>query len=215
MREACLSQLHSCARALAAPVRPAQKAHGASRLLLMVVLAAVSGCAKTKTPLVLRVCADPNNLPFSDRAERGFENRIAEILADELEARLEYTWLPQRKGFLRAALGEGRCDVVIGVPAGLERALTTRPYYRSSSIFVTSVERSLDVAWCTSDPAVVEPGEPDRFFTFDIAVGVRSGRDELRDELQRALDRRHREIIGVLEAFGIPLLALPQQEARR
>jgi mxaJ protein len=86
---------------------------------------------------VLRVCSDPNNLPFSNEAHEGFENRIAEVLARQLGARLEYVWWPQRRGFVRNTLRAGLCDVIIGVPASFELAATTRPYYRSSYVFVT------------------------------------------------------------------------------
>jgi mxaJ protein len=84
----------------------------------------------------LRVCADPDNLPFSDRAEAGFENRIARLVAVELQATLSYEWQPQRRGFVRRTIGADLCDVVIGVPSGFERLLTTRPYYRSAYAFV-------------------------------------------------------------------------------
>jgi mxaJ protein len=85
---------------------------------------------------VLRVAADPNNLPFSNDRLEGFENRLAELVAHELGARLEYMWWPQRRGFFRETVGSGRADVVMGVPAGFERVLTTRPYYRSTYVFV-------------------------------------------------------------------------------
>lgn len=94
---------------------------------------------------VLRVCADPNNLPFTNRRLEGFENRIAELLACELDRELEYVWRAQRRGFFRNAFGEDRCDVVLGVPAGFERALATRPYYRSSYVFVSRADRGLDL----------------------------------------------------------------------
>lgn len=84
----------------------------------------------------LRVCADPNNLPFSSNPAQGFENRIAELLARELKSTLAYTWRAQRRGFLRETLNAGRCDVVLGVPKGLEGVSTTRPYYRSAYVFV-------------------------------------------------------------------------------
>ena len=86
---------------------------------------------------VLRVCADPNNLPFSNRRLEGFENRIAELIAEELDARVEYTWWAQRRGFFRNTLRANLCDVVIGVPSAFELAATTTPYYRSSYVFVT------------------------------------------------------------------------------
>ena len=80
----------------------------------------------------LRFCADPNNLPFSDRSGGGFENRIAAVVASELGATPEFVWAPQWRGFLRKGLNAGLCDVVAGVPFGLERVRTTRPYYRST-----------------------------------------------------------------------------------
>jgi mxaJ protein len=89
---------------------------------------------------VLRVCADPNNLPFSNRAEEGFENRIARLLAADLGARVRYTWWAQRRGFVRNTLAAGECDLIPGVPAQLERVATTPPYYRSSYVFVTRPE---------------------------------------------------------------------------
>lgn len=85
----------------------------------------------------LRVCADPNNLPFSNEREEGFDNAIARLIAGDLGARLEYTWWAQRRGFIRNTLGAGVCDLVFGVPVGSERALPTRPYYRSTYVFVT------------------------------------------------------------------------------
>jgi mxaJ protein len=92
---------------------------------------------------VLRVCADPNNAPFSHRDGSGFENRIAQVIADELGAELETTWWAQRRGFFRNTLNAGLCDVVIGAPRGLELARTTRSYYRSAYAFVSRRDRGL------------------------------------------------------------------------
>jgi len=86
---------------------------------------------------VLRVCADPNNLPFSNDAQQGFENRLADLLAQHLGRRAVYTWWPQRRGFIRNTLNAHACDVVMGVPDDYELALTTRPYYTSTFVFVT------------------------------------------------------------------------------
>jgi mxaJ protein len=94
---------------------------------------------------VLRVCADPNNLPFSNQRREGFEDRIAALLAQDLGADLEYTWFAQRRGFIRETLRAGRCDVVLGVPTSFERALVTRPYYRSTYVFVSRRDRALGV----------------------------------------------------------------------
>jgi mxaJ protein len=89
----------------------------------------------------LRVCSDPNNLPFSDRRERGFENRIAELVARDLGTRVEYTWWAQRRGFLRNTLRAGECDLVMGVPSSMEMVLATAPYYRSTYVFVSRSDR--------------------------------------------------------------------------
>lgn len=86
---------------------------------------------------MLAVCADPQNLPYSDERGRGFENRIAELVADELRATVHYTWGLQRRSFLRKTLNTGSCDVVVGAPQGLAGLLQTRPYYESTYVFVT------------------------------------------------------------------------------
>jgi mxaJ protein len=88
-------------------------------------------------PRTLRVCADPNNLPFSNQREEGFENRLAELVARDLGAKLEYTWWAERKSFLKNSLDAGLCDVVMGVPAALGSVAVTRPYYRSTYVFVS------------------------------------------------------------------------------
>jgi mxaJ protein len=90
-----------------------------------------------------RVCADPNNLPFSNDRREGFENELAALIARDLGRRLEYTWWPQRRGFIRNTLGSGLCDVVMGVPRDYEPTLTTQPYYTSTYVFVTQRRRSL------------------------------------------------------------------------
>jgi mxaJ protein len=104
-------------------------------------LAAVLACAEPPRAGVaaapLRVCADPNNLPFTNARGEGFENRIAELLAEELGTTLEYTWWPQRRGFVRNTLRAGSCDLLLGVPTDFELAWTTAPYYRSTYVFVT------------------------------------------------------------------------------
>lgn len=100
---------------------------------------------------LLRVCEDPNNLPFSNRAGEGFENKIAELLARELGWKLEYTWFPQRMGFIRNTLrarepnsDRFKCDLVIGLPVGFELAATTNPYYRSTYALAYPKGRGLD-----------------------------------------------------------------------
>lgn len=97
-----------------------------------------------------RVCADPNYLPYSNRAGEGFENRIALMMAEELGLPLEFAWFPQRMGFIRNTLraeregGGHKCDVVMGVPDDFELTITTRPYYRSTYALVYVKGRALD-----------------------------------------------------------------------
>lgn len=104
---------------------------GAAGLL---VCAAVSTSAAPRT---LRVCADPNNMPFSNEKQEGFENRLAELVARDLNASVAYTWWAERRSFLKNSLNAGLCDVVMGVPATLDSVAVTRPYYRSTYVFVS------------------------------------------------------------------------------
>jgi len=94
---------------------------------------------------VLRVCADPNNLPFSNERLEGFENKLAELLAREMNAGLSYTWWAQRRGFIRNTLRAGECDLIVGLASGVEMALTTSPYYRSSYVFVTRSDKHISI----------------------------------------------------------------------
>ena len=98
------------------------------------------------SPPPLRVCADPNNLPFSNEKEEGFENRIASLIARDLGTTVRYTWWPQRRGFARNTLRAGACDVILGIPSSYELALPTAPYYRSTYVFVTRADRHLRIA---------------------------------------------------------------------
>jgi mxaJ protein len=121
---------------------------GAVAALLLGAAAALSACAGERaeaSPPELRVCADPNNLPFSNERGEGFENRIAELVAREMGAELTYTWWAQRRGFIRNTLRAGKCDLVIGMPSALEHARPTRPYYRSTYVFVYPRASGLDV----------------------------------------------------------------------
>jgi quinoprotein dehydrogenase-associated probable ABC transporter substrate-binding protein len=111
-----------------------------TRTILALIAAALpASMALAQAPATsLKVCADPDNLPQSDRSGAGYENKIAEALARDLGRKLEYTWFPQRIGFVRQTLRaqddkthEFKCDVIIGVPKGYELTLTTQPYMRS------------------------------------------------------------------------------------
>ncbi len=243
-----------------------------------------------------RVCADPANPPLSTRKQDGFENRIARLLADELKQEVEYTWFPQRLGFLRNTLkkkdpetGQYRCDVVMGVPAGYELAATTKPYYRSTYVLVVRkgvgfddihrpeqlfdlpeerkrqlkiamFDRTPGVTWLlrhhllrqgrtyqsmTGDPNVntamrleeefdagrinmavvwgpigaylawkhprdyeLIPLKSEKGIRFDyaIAMAVRRGDTERRQQLQRLIDAKHDEILAVLREYHVPLV---------
>jgi mxaJ protein len=98
---------------------------------------------RPSTPL--RVCADPNNLPFSNNKLEGLENRLADLVARELRTTVTYIWWAQRRGFIRNTLSSGDCDVVMGVPSTLSSVATTKPYYRSRYVFVTRADRNIRV----------------------------------------------------------------------
>jgi quinoprotein dehydrogenase-associated probable ABC transporter substrate-binding protein len=238
-----------------------------------------------------RVCADPENLPFSNRQLEGFENKIADLIAQELGASPTYIWWGQRRGFVRntmkATLKEARCDVVIGVPKGYDLVRWTKPYYRSTYVFVYPQSKgfqikSLDdpilrrlkigvhllgedyenpppvhelarrglvdnvvgydtfysrenppgkiidaVASGEIDVAIVwgpaagyfakqqhvpmelvpvPSGTGDLPFAFDISMGVRTGDEELRIQLEKLLDKKQAEIRKILEDYGVPLM---------
>jgi mxaJ protein len=109
-------------------------------LLGIVALIALPGGAST-----LRVCADPDNLPYSKTDGSGFENRIAVLVAESLGATLEYHWFPDRRGFLRKTLNARVCDLVIGLPAQSEHVATTRPYYRATYVLAYRADRVEDL----------------------------------------------------------------------
>jgi mxaJ protein len=96
-------------------------------------------------PAPFRVCADPNNLPFSNAQEQGFENRLAKLIARDLGQPLQFVWSPQRGEFLRKTLDADACDAIMGLPSDLDEAQTTVPYYRSTYVFVTRKDRKLSI----------------------------------------------------------------------
>jgi quinoprotein dehydrogenase-associated probable ABC transporter substrate-binding protein len=103
-------------------------------------------------PNVLRVCADPSNLPFSNDKGEGFENKFAELLAQKLGRKLAYAWYPQSVGFVRNTLGAHRCDVIPGFPQGDELVQSTNPYYRTAYAFVVRPNDGLDDLDTLADP---------------------------------------------------------------
>jgi mxaJ protein len=245
----------------------------------------------------LVVCADPANLPYSNKDLGGFENRIADVLAGDLGVKADQFWFAGHKTFLRRTLLEGNCDAVLALPQGLPAIVTTRPYFTSSFVAVTRADdshqfTSFDDPWlgeariglqlvgnegATTAPAfslsargfnehitgfpmwaeegapeppqgkivdavakgdidiafvwgpfggyfakshggklrvtpiLGDPARPDVAFVFPMAVGVRKTDVDFRDRLQVALDRHQTEITAILEDFGVPLVATPEQ----
>ena len=128
-----------------------------------------------------KVCADPNNLPFSNKNGEGFENRLAELLAADLGLPVEYTWFPQRLGFVRntlrsqSATGEGyKCDIVMGQPHGYELTITTKPYYRSTYALVYVRGRGLDDVQSLRDLANLDEARKQklRIGAFERSPGI-------------------------------------------
>lgn len=165
-----------------------------ARLAGVAVLSAcvtIGGCrgAEARTAQrELRVCSDPNNMPFSNLRQEGFENRIANLIARDLHATVKYTWWAQRRGFIRNTLNAGKCDVVIGVPASFDLTAVTEPYYRSSYVFVTRHDGNVHVA-SFDDPALR-----------NLRIGVQLvGDDGANTPPVHALDRRG--IRGNLKGF--------------
>lgn len=121
-----------------------------SYAIVLVAAMAAAQSAATAQRETLRICADPNNLPFSHRNERGFENRLAAQWAERLDREVSYTWFPQRRGFVRNTLraqdefGRYKCDVVMGIVTGYELVMTTKPYYRSTYALVYVKDHGLD-----------------------------------------------------------------------
>ncbi|HEX3235450.1 MAG TPA: substrate-binding domain-containing protein [Gemmatimonadales bacterium] len=149
-------------------------------VLAAMLLAGWADVAPPPAIRTLRVCADPNNLPFSNRRGEGFEDRIAALMADELHARLAFTWAPQWRGFVRKTLGAGRCDVIMGMPVGSDRVLTTRPYYTSTYVFLTRRDRGLRIQ-SLDDPALRR-----------VRIGIHFiGDDYTNPPPAHALGRRH------------------------
>jgi quinoprotein dehydrogenase-associated probable ABC transporter substrate-binding protein len=238
---------------------------------------------------VLRVCADPNNLPFSNQKLEGFENKLIELVAAELDEKVEYTWWAQRRGFFRNTLKADACDLVPGLPAGFEMALTTAPYYRSTYVFIYRKDAHLDiksfddpilrklkigvqivgddfsntppahalsnrkiienvkgytlygdysqpnppakiieavekkeidvaVAWgplagyfakhsrtpLTTVPVSPQIDQPFLPFVYDIAMGVRRGDQQLKEQLEQIMKKRRGDIDKILSDYGVP-----------
>lgn len=152
--------------------------------VLLLMLSADAACWAAPA---LRVCADPNDLPYSNEQQQGFENELARMIAGDLGMQVTYVWYPQRGKFFDKTLDAGVCDVVMGVPAGMEEAASTRPYYVSTYAFVSRRDRHLDIT-SFDDP---------RLKTLRIGVHILGDEDDNVPPV-RALTRRGivRNLVG-------------------
>jgi mxaJ protein len=109
----------------------------------LVLLCSLSGRAPADEAKQLRVCGDPNNLPFSNEKLEGIENKIADVIAKDLGATVAYTWWPHQRGLVKRVLNTGRCDVMLGIPKGYDPVLWTKPYYRTGYVMAYRKDRKL------------------------------------------------------------------------
>jgi quinoprotein dehydrogenase-associated probable ABC transporter substrate-binding protein len=160
----------------------------AAALATLAVVCATHAAAETTR--ALRVCSDPNNLPFSNERGEGFENAVARLVARELHRPLTYFWLPQRRGFIRNTLGAHNCDVVVGVPAGYALVRTTQPYYASTYVFVSRRDRGARVK-SFDDPRLKQ-----------LRIGIQvTGDDYANPPAAQALAARH--IVSNVRGFTV------------
>ena len=111
------------------------------RAALLIILC--GACLEARAAALV-VCADPNNLPFSNRHDAGFENRVAHLLARQLQRDVRYVWWAQRRGFARHTLVDSGCDIWPGVASGMQGMASSIPYYRSTYVFVTRKAQPLE-----------------------------------------------------------------------
>jgi len=264
----------------------------AASLVAAAAVVLIAGAARP-APAELKVCVDPYNMPFSNDKEEGFENKIAHVVARDLNAAVVNFWWPQRRGFLRNTILAGFCDVMIEAPLGFDPVALTKPYFRSTYYFVYRADRGLAIKslddtilkhlkigvnmigydytntppahalaprgivglvgfynFLNPDPKADHPEDiidaivkdsidvaimwgpkagywvkraavpltmvalPDSDpvsgmpFAWSMAMGVRHRDKELRATLDSVLDRRHAEIVGVLQEFNVPMLEM-------
>ena len=158
-------------------------------ILLMALPGPAAPAHRVASP-PLRVCADPNNLPFSNQRREGFENRLAAMVAADLHRPLSYVWLPERRGYVRRTLNAGLCDMLLGVPENLETVLPTRPYYRSTYVFLSRAD----------DPRVVRSLDDSLLHTLRVGVHL-IGDDYQNTTPPLGLARRH--VVGNVVGFMI------------
>ena len=164
------------------------------------------------TPGLLRVCADMDNLPFSNQKGEGYENKIAELIANEWHSKLEYTWWPIRRGYYRMLNGT-YCDLVIESPVGVDQAGATKPYYRSGYMFLSRKGSGLEHINSLADPGSRSSRSGSiSLFPPTGSTRLRDGAEPVRrggqpGGLQRCYDRHHRpeDIINAVAKKDVDL----------
>jgi mxaJ protein len=174
--------------------------HTLHAIAATVAFAALMSAGVTSAPQELRVCADPNNLPFSNQKQEGFENKLADLIAADRGATVKYTWLRQRRGFIRRGLKANQCDLVTGIPTASEMVLATKPYYRSTYVFAYRKSANLQLR-SFDDPALRQ-----------LRIGLHAiGEDGANPPPVHALS--HRGIINNVvgfKMFDVPSVENPQ-----
>ena len=122
-------------------------------VVVAVVLCVQAGRAQADEGKQLKVCGDPNNLPFSNEKLEGIENKIADVIAADLGMTVAYTWWPHQRGLVKRVLNTGRCDVMLGIPKGYDPVLWTKPYYRTGYVIAYRKGKGLKVR-SLDDPAL-------------------------------------------------------------
>ncbi|WP_367155894.1 quinoprotein dehydrogenase-associated putative ABC transporter substrate-binding protein [Methylomonas sp. HYX-M1] len=276
-----------------------------SRAAIACLLCATALIPKVQAGEKFRVCADPLHPPYSTKELTGYENKIAALFARQLGQEIEYTWLPERIGFIRNTLkaetddGGYKCDVVMGVPAGYDLTETTKPYFHSTYVLLIAKGRgwddisapsqlanlplqrqeSLKIAMFDRGPGtewlqqngLLDQGVPyqsmtgdsehnvamqieqdlrkgiidmvilwgpmagyvqaqspkDSYialpmtsapgikFEFSIAMGVRQGDNDRKQQLNTLIEQNLTEIQKIVASYGIPILPIPEQPSRQ
>jgi len=219
-----------------------------SLTLVRVLLSAAAMALAPAWPLamadeskVLRVCGDPDNLPFSNNKSEGFENRIAEVIARDLGMTVEYYWWPHQRGLVRNTLNAGTCDVLISIPKGYDPVLWTKPYYRSAYVLarlqgkepkITSLDdpalKQLKIGTYSGSPpydALAERGLSANLVTYSLFFDPRVA-DESRRPVKLLEDLLTGEVdiaaawgplVGYFakrQAAGVPLTVTPLEDDR-
>jgi quinoprotein dehydrogenase-associated probable ABC transporter substrate-binding protein len=174
--------------------------HPVHAIVATVALAVLMSAGVTSAPRELRVCADPNNLPFSNQKLEGFENKLADLIAADRGATVKYTWLRQRRGFIRRGLKAKQCDLVTGIPTASEMVLATKPYYRSTYVFAYRKSANLQLR-SFDDPVLRQ-----------LRIGLHAiGEDGANPPPVHALARRGiiNNVVG-FSMFDVPSIENPQ-----